>query len=168
MILKNDEGLAPYTASINKLYIDCFDGLRLSESDGAEIRSLIVSGPKVISQAAIKQYRFNFISDPRIDTWILGYVCTDSAFRGRGLASQCLRELFDEVQSGDWIMVLNCKQVVAGFYEKCGFEIVAEKASYDRNGKISIDDDPVMAKCSNPELKSAIARNTILHLGEEF
>lgn len=168
MILKNDDGLSPYAGSIDNLYRDCFDGLRLGESDPAEIRSLLTAGSKVISQAAIKQCRYEFIGNPLIATWILGYVCTDSAYRGQGLASQCLRELFDELHSGSWIMVLNCKKSVVGFYEKCGFEIIAEKASYDRNGSLSIDDDPVMARCSSPELKSAIVGKEILHLGEEF
>lgn len=168
MIITNDEGLAPYTAPLDKLFIDCFDGLRFRESDPAEIRSILAAGPDVISHAAIKQCRYDFISNPGVATWILGYVCTDRGFRGRGHASRCLCELFGALQPGKWIMILNCKQAVAGFYEKCGFEIIADKASYDRNGTISIDDDPVMAKCSAPELKSAIARNAILHLGEEF
>jgi GNAT superfamily N-acetyltransferase len=168
MIITNDEGLAPFTASLDNLYRDCFDGLRFCESDHAEVRSVLSAGHDVISHAAIKQCTYNFISDSGVATWILGYVCTDREFRGRGHASQCLLELFDALQSQAWIMVLNCKRTVAGFYEKCGFEIIADKASYDRNGKISIDDDPVMAKCSTPELKTAIVRNTILHLGEEF
>jgi GNAT superfamily N-acetyltransferase len=168
MILKNDEGVAAYTASLDKLYIDCFDGLRFSESGPAEIRSLLTAGPRVISHAAIKQCCYDFISDPRIAAYILGYVCTDSAFRGRGHASRCLRELFEALGPREWIMILNCKQTVAGFYEKCGFEIIADKASYDRKGILAIDNDPVMAKCSTTELKSAIARKSILHLGEEF
>lgn len=168
MIITNYDGLAPYTASLDKLYIDCFEGLRFSESDPAEVRSILAAGQDVISHAAIKKYRYDFISDPRVTTWILGYVCTGGAHRGRGLASQCLRELFDELNPGVWIMVLNCKKAVVGFYEKCGFKVIAEKASYDRNGTISIDDDPVMARCSSPELKSAIAGKEILHLGEEF
>ena len=168
MIVKNDEGLAPYTASLDALYIECFGGLRFSESDPAELRSLLAIGADVMSHAAIKRYRYGFISNRGVATWILGYVCTDGAYRGRGHASQCLLELFDALQSREWIMVLNCKQAVAGFYEKCGFEIISDKASYDRNGKITIDDGPVMARCSAPELKSTITRNTILHLGEEF
>jgi predicted GNAT family N-acyltransferase len=172
MIILNDQGLGPYVPAIDKLYRDCFDGLRFSESDRAEIRSILNAGEEkaLISHAAIKQERYGFVKDPSATTWILGYVCTNGAFRGRGYARSCLVELFEtlRLRAHPWIMVLNCKRHVVRFYEKCGFETIAEKASYDRNGKISVDDDPVMAKCSAPELMSSIERNAVLHLGEEF
>lgn len=168
MILTNDDGLTPYVASLDKLYGECFNGLRFTQSDPAEIRSLISAGSEVISHAAIKRCRYDFITNQQVATWILGYVCTSSAWRGGGLASRCLAELVDALQPRSWIMVLNCRPPVARFYEKCGFEIIADKASYDRNGSVAIDDDPVMAKCSDPELWAAIARKPVLHLGEEF
>lgn len=168
MIVTNDEGLSPYIASLDRLYGECFDGFRFNESDPAELRALVSSGTEVVSHAAIKRYRYDFITDPQAATWILGYVCTGGAWRGSGHASRCLEELFGAIQSRAWIMVLNCKQSLAGFYEKWGFETIAERASYDRNGGVVVDDDPVMAKCSTPELRTAIARNAVLHLGEEF
>jgi GNAT superfamily N-acetyltransferase len=173
MIILNDEGVAPFIPAIDDLYRSCFDGLRFSESDPAEVRSLRLSETGgLVSHAAIKRYKYDFIKDPAISAWILGYVCTEAASRGRGYARECLDEIFGELKRSQeqrpWIMVLNCKQNVVRFYEKCGFEIIAGKAGYDRNGSIEIDDDPVMAKCSAPELMTSIERKDVLHLGEEF
>jgi GNAT superfamily N-acetyltransferase len=169
MIIQNERGLDRFAASLDALYKASFDGLCLNESNPAEIRSLLSNGADVVSTAAIKQCVFSFISaPPEVATWVLGYVCTSGAMRGRGHASQCIGELFDALEKSEWIMVLNCRPGLVPFYEKNGFATIAPRASYDRNGVVTIDDDPVMARCSAPELWSMITKNEVLHLGEEF
>jgi len=171
MIIQNDAGVGSFVPAIDKLYDECFDGLRFSESDPAELRSFFFNTAKTLcSHAAIKRCRYDFINAPRATTWILGYVCTPRALRGRGYASHCLGELFEALRrlGAPWIMILNCKPDRVPFYEKNGFETIAEKASYDRKEGVTIDDDPVMAKCSTPELMATIAKGPVLHLGEEF
>jgi len=171
MIFCNDTGITPYIAGIDALYRASFDGLTFAESDPAEIRSLLFSeNGDLAGHAAIKQNRYDFIKNAGQSTWILGYVCTDRAMRGRGYAMQCMGELFAALLARPqlWIMILNCRPDLVGFYEKAGFEKISDTASYDRQGRLVVDNDPVLAKCSVPELKAAIVPGTILHLGIEF
>lgn len=168
MLIRNNEDLGRYQDDLDRLYIQCFNGLRLSESDPADLRSVQLEGSKVVSHSAIRKQRFDFIADPSIETYILGYVCTDNALRGKGYATKTISEIVQAVNRGRWIMVLTCDSDKIPFYRKHGFEVISDKARQEHYGKMEIDDVNVMVLCSDRKLKKAIRFETIPFLGEEF
>ncbi len=168
MLIKNQANLKKYRADLDRLFEQCFDGLLCSESDPSDLRSIELLDSKAVSHASVQKRQFDFIKRNDVETFILGYVCTDPKHRGKGYASKTIREIVACMTGKLWILVLHCENSKIGFYRKHGFEVVSEKASYLRNGKIEVEDGPAMVLCSIPELKNFIVRNAVLHLGNEY
>jgi len=168
MLIKNRVNLNKYRADLDRLFVQCFDGARCSDSDPSDLRSIELLDAKVVSHASVQKRPFDFIKRDDVETYILGYVCTDLEHRGKGFASKTIREIAGHMSGKPWILVLHCEDSKVEFYQKHGFEIVSEKGSYFRNGKIEIEDGPVMVLCSIPDLKNIIVRGSVLHLGDEY
>jgi predicted GNAT family N-acyltransferase len=169
MIIEAENKITIYYDELDLMLRRHFDDFQEGDTfSRADYRSLQLDSNRIISHAALQKRDFDFVADPSIDCYLLGYVCTDTDFRNQGFSRKCMKELIGILGKERWIVVLNCKDYMVDYYTKFGFEVIGKKAYYLRNGNLELDSDPVMALCNPQEFHRAIIRRDVLNLGEDF
>jgi predicted GNAT family N-acyltransferase len=121
-----------------------FGGWGLDKMPQAHRRCAVVGQGKVLSHAAA-QSRVFALPTGSYTGYIIGGVCTAPGQRGHGMGTRVTLELLGALKrDGGRFAVLNCGAERLAFYRRMGFTQVAPQASYCRDGKPEIDDDPVM------------------------
>jgi len=87
----------------------------------------------------------------------LGLVCVAPGLQELGFG-RCLVSAFLQRRnlSGSIGSILNCGEAVESFYEKLGFVRISDRASYMRESRLVVDEDPVLVFYYNgvgPKLK---------------
>jgi len=165
MLFFSDRGVDPYFAQLQELSGECFDCTEVSPAD---IRFVDIDRRKrVIAHSAAIKREFRDLALP-LETWLLGYVSVREDLRGKGLGRKAVEEILKAfTKKEEWAILLNCSLKNAPFYEKFRFERIANKASYIRDGKFVIDEDPVLMMYKSKSDITVGHRDTI-HFGEDF
>lgn len=143
-ILTGDHVPARWCASLNELLASCFGGMKLDDMPPATQRAILLQGEQVIAHAAVQAREFPLPGGPAAG-FILGCVCTHPQARQKGIGTAVTHTVLEnlDIRLGQFV-VLNCGEGVTGYYAKMGFERIAERAEYTRNGRREVDPDPVM------------------------
>jgi predicted N-acetyltransferase YhbS len=162
MIIQNERGLNPYIESLDALYVACFGGLRFAAAPRADWRSILIQDGALVAHAALQERVFE-LPDVTLKGCILGLVGVQPTHRGQNLGLLAVREVLGCVHAP---VVLNCGQSLTTYYGKLGFRALSPQASYERNGEIEIDPDPVMVW--NEAAYSLAKQYAVVHLGTNF
>ncbi|MBN2535285.1 MAG: hypothetical protein JXB88_20565 [Spirochaetales bacterium] len=66
------------------------------------------------------------------------------------------------------LILLNCGKQVVDFYRKNGFTQISPSASYSREKRVEVDEDPVLCFILNDELKIDDLQCDTIFLGKDF
>jgi GNAT superfamily N-acetyltransferase len=98
----------------------------------------------VVGYAAIS-YRNILICDTEYHLALLGLVCIEKIYRGKGYGKLLIEYIIEKLECTNIDgIILNCGKDVVQFYKKMRFSIISNNARYLRNGTIETDNDPVM------------------------
>ena len=131
-------------------------------------RILGIINNKIVSHATLIDRNVQ-INNFTYKALLLGQVCTKKSLRNQGYGKKLLQYMVNLncLHSADLIL-LNCGESITHFYTSNRFKIISQNASYDRNGNIEIDADPVLCFKINENIDTEILVTETIHLGEDF
>jgi len=120
-----------------------------------------------IGYCALTSRRFK-LGQNEEELFLLGFFTIELAYRLQGIGTALLQyclELSRSLRVSG--VILNCGIDVVVFYESVGFRKISDRASYTRDGKLMIDDDPVLFYSFERRFEDF--RNTeCVHFGTDF
>lgn len=108
-------------------------------------RWLLRRDEQLIAHVAVQQ-RWFIVNARYHRGWFVGAVCTDPAFRQHGYASHLMQQVhLDLANEHLGFALLNCGEQRVRFYERLGYQRIANRGLYLRQEGHEIDDDPALA-----------------------
>ncbi|GEM_PF-2549127 len=100
-------------------------------------RWLLWSQDQLLGHAAV-QRRWFVVNNKFFEGWLLGGVCIDPNFQGKGLANILIKKVLSDLAQKELDFAILCcdEEKLSGFYQKFGFAKIADSALYLEEGKI--------------------------------
>jgi predicted GNAT family N-acyltransferase len=140
-IVEQNELLEPEKSKISNLLLDNFS---LHELPNINSHYYVRCFNDVVGYAAISNRNIS-ICDIEYNLAILGLVCIDKIYRGKGYGKLLIEYIIKKLECKETDgIILNCGIDLVEFYKKMKFLVISNSARYIRNGTIETDNDPVM------------------------
>ena len=161
MLLRNGDMQAEQLKQLRELFQACFGAESLC-SRPATLRAIHSSG-RINAHAGVAVRRIP-LSAALEKVALLGLLCVHPDARGNRLGHDLVRELHAAVQLP---FILNCGASLVPYYTQMGYVLISAAASYDRDGIVEIDEDPVLYFPNGCGVEAPF-RSTPVHIGQDF
>lgn len=148
---------------LDRLFCVCFGGMAFRSGPKADARAVWTENGAIVAHTAIGVRRIDLHGSPTRAA-LLGLVCVDPLYRGKGIGHRLIAEL---QRATALPFVLNCGYALVAYYSRIGYLTIADAATYDRGNAVTLDRDPVMGHANGQPIQMALQAMPI-HLGTDF
>jgi GNAT superfamily N-acetyltransferase len=162
MLIHDSDITTGQSAELQQLISLCFGADSHSPIAKAALRAIQVDSG-IVGHAAINVRQYS-LEGALTAVALLGCVCVHPGYRGRGIGHTLITELH---RATPLPFLLNCGKPVVGYYSQLGYVVIADAATYDRDGAVQLDLDPVMGFANGLPV-SMHFHDVPFHLGADF
>jgi ribosomal protein S18 acetylase RimI-like enzyme len=111
----------------------------------ANQRWLLWSPDKLLAHASV-QRRWFVVNEHYFEGWHIGGICVHPAVQRSGFGTLLMQQVHADLSLQELAFaVLNCSQLLVGFYSRVGYSKVSDRALYIRDGVLVSEEDPALA-----------------------
>ncbi len=133
-------------------------------------RWILWSSDKLIGHAGV-QRRWFVVKDKYFEGWLLGGICINPDFQGKGLANILIKKVLSDLAQKELDFAILCcdEEKLVSFYKRFGFIKISDSALYLENGKLEkVDGDRTMVISFAQGFDAEVLRTDPFPFGFDF